>query len=69
MDAIRLVVRRVEVLKFVPGMSAEEAEAGREKRWEVVARGRFECWRVGRDGGKGFVFRVGRCVEVERDPG
>lgn len=57
-------------------MSVEEAEAERGARWEVVSRGRFECWRLGagekkglgagRDGdGRGFVFRVGRGVEVE----
>lgn len=72
MIATRLAVRRVEVLKFAPEMSVEQAEAERRQRWEVVQRGRFECWKVGtgvgaRDG-KGFVFRIGReSVGVERD--
>ncbi|KAI4658754.1 uncharacterized protein J4E79_006513 [Alternaria viburni] len=65
----RLAVRRVDVLKFAPGISVEDAEKERVQRWEVVGRGRFECWRVGvgaRDG-EGFVFRVGKGVEMERD--
>ncbi|CAO2653324.1 Nn.00g027350.m01.CDS01 [Neocucurbitaria sp. VM-36] len=58
----RLAVRRVEVLKFAPAISVEEAEAERQQRWEVVSRGRFECWKVGVGvgDGEGFVFRVGR---------
>ncbi|KAI4915246.1 hypothetical protein J4E85_010370 [Alternaria conjuncta] len=65
----RLAVRRVDVLKFAPGVSVEDAEKERVQRWEVVSRGRFECWRVGvgaRDG-EGFVFRVGKGIEMERD--
>ncbi|KAF1948970.1 hypothetical protein CC80DRAFT_282504, partial [Byssothecium circinans] len=70
----RLAVRRVEVIKFAPGLSVEEAESERAQRWEVVRRARFEAWKVG-SGGKGtgvgrgeegFVFRVGRSVDVER---
>jgi hypothetical protein len=61
----RLGVRRVEVGRFRAGVSVEEAEAERGARWEVVRRGRFECWRVGAEGR--FVFRVcERGVEVER---
>jgi hypothetical protein len=67
MSVTRLAVRRVDVLKFAPEMGVEQAEAEKEQRWEVVRRGRFECWKVG--GVKeeeGFVFRVGRDgVEVE----
>jgi hypothetical protein len=65
----RLAVRRVDVLKFAPAISLEEAEKERVQRWEVVSRGQFECWRVGagvRDG-EGIVFRVGRGIEIERD--
>lgn len=65
----RLAVRRVDVLKFAPGISVEDAEKERVQRWEVVSRGRFECWRVGtgaRDS-EGFVFRVGKGIEVERE--
>lgn len=78
----RLAVRRVEVVKFAPGICIEQAEAERSQRWEVVSRGRFEAWRVGgtgggsgrkghkdRDGGEGFVFRVGVGVEIERVEG
>lgn len=73
-NVVRLAVRRVEVLKFAPEMSVEQAEAERGQRWEVVKRGRFECWRVGVGGGEsagdGFVFRVGeRGVEIEREDG
>jgi hypothetical protein len=61
----RLGVKRVEVGRFRAGISVEEAEAEREARWDVVRRGRFECWRVGVDAG--FVFRVSEGgVEVER---
>jgi hypothetical protein len=60
----------VEVLKFAPAISIEEAEAERQQRWDVVIRARFECWKVGpgvREG-EGFVFRVGeRGVEVESE--
>jgi hypothetical protein len=68
MNATRLAVRRVEVLKFAPALSVEEAEAEKRQRWDVVSRGRFEVWKVGvgvRDG-EGFVFKVvdgGICVE------
>lgn len=67
----RLAVRRVEVVKFAPGTSVEEAEAERGQRWEVVSRNRFECWKVGGGGnvGEGFVFRVRVGVEVERGEG
>jgi len=72
MTVTRLAVRRVEVLKFAPAVSIEEAEAERAQRWDVVQRGRFECWKVGigiKDG-EGFVFRVGeRGVEFERAQG
>lgn len=65
-------MRRVSLVKFKPQVSIEEAEAERAARWEVVRRGRFECWRVGvgvKDG-EGFVFRVGeRGVDVEREEG
>ncbi|KAF1834766.1 hypothetical protein BDW02DRAFT_621012 [Decorospora gaudefroyi] len=63
----RLAVRRVDVGKFAPAISGEEAEVEREKRWSVVRRARFECWRVGagRVDGLGFVFRVGDGVEIE----
>jgi len=68
----RLAVRRVEVLKFAAAISMEEAEAERLQRWEVVKKGRFECWKVGagaRGEGEGFVFRVGGKgrVETERE--
>ncbi|KAF1919071.1 hypothetical protein BDU57DRAFT_536096 [Ampelomyces quisqualis] len=66
----RLAVRRVQVLKFAPAISVEEAEAERAQRWDVVSKGRFECWKVGvgaRDT-EGFVFRVcDRGVNVEGD--
>jgi hypothetical protein len=67
----RLAVRRVDVLKFALGTSVEEAEKEKLQRWEVASRGRFECWKVGMDvrDGEGFIFRVGRGVEVERDSG
>lgn len=69
----KLAVRRVEVLPFAPGISVEEAERERDRRWDVVKRGRFECWKVGLGReekgkgkeGEGFVFRVGRGVEIE----
>jgi hypothetical protein len=60
MSTTRLAVRRVDVLKFAPAISVEDAETEKAQRWEVVAKGRFECWKVGvgvRDG-EGFVFRV-----------
>ncbi|KAF3008552.1 hypothetical protein E8E13_006870 [Curvularia kusanoi] len=82
MSVTRMGVRRVEVVKFAPGMSAEQAKAESGQRWEVVARGRFEAWRVGSAGGagagagagngdgEGFVFRVGaKGVEIEREGG
>lgn len=65
----QLAVRRVGVVKFKPQVSIEEAEAERSQRWEVVGRGRFECWKAGIGGknGEGFVFRVGeRRVDVEK---
>jgi hypothetical protein len=66
----RLAVRRVEVLKFAPAISIEEAETERQQRWEVVSRGQFECWKVGVGGkeGEGFVFKVGG-VEIEKGGG
>lgn len=57
----------------------EEAEGERARRWDVVGRGRFECWKVGGTGavvgggggkeeGRGFVFRVSKTgVGVERE--
>jgi hypothetical protein len=67
----RLAVRRVEVLPFAPGISVEEAQRQRDQRWDIVKRGRFECWKVGVNGkgkkeGEGFVFSVGKEVEVEK---
>ncbi|OAL52816.1 hypothetical protein IQ07DRAFT_629354 [Pyrenochaeta sp. DS3sAY3a] len=60
----RLAVRRIQVLKFAPAISLEEAEAERQQRWDVVSKGRFECWRIGvgiaAGEGEGFVFRVGK---------
>ena len=74
MSVTRLAVRRVEVLKFAPEMSVEQAEAERGQRWDVVQRARFECWKVGAGAwegrGEGIVFRVGTCgVEVEGEGG
>lgn len=69
MDITRLAIRRVEVLKFAPAISVEEADGEGARRWDVVKRGRSECWKVGMGikGGEGFVFRVGEMgVEVER---
>ncbi|KAF1999749.1 hypothetical protein P154DRAFT_563818 [Amniculicola lignicola CBS 123094] len=74
LNITRFAFRRVEVTKFAPGISIQEAERERGQRWEVVRRGRFECWRVGGGGGggvigggeEGFVFRVGEGVFVER---
>jgi hypothetical protein len=70
MEVARLAARRVEVLKFAPAICVAEAEVERVQRWDVVSKGRFECWKIGmgiRDG-EGFVFRVGkRGVEIERD--
>jgi hypothetical protein len=43
----RLALRRVDVRPFAAGLSIDEAEAEREKRWEVASRARFECWKVG----------------------
>jgi hypothetical protein len=54
------------VLKFAEGISVEEAEKERAKRWDVVTKGRFSVCKVGAREGEGFVFRVGeRGVEVE----
>lgn len=72
----RLAVRRIQVLKFAPAISLEEAEAERQQRWDVVSKGRFECWKIGvgtvaREG-EGFVFRVGKggvCVEEVEEKG
>lgn len=66
----RLAVRRAEVLKFAPTISIEEAEAEREQRWEVLRRGRFECWKVGTGVGEeeGFIFSITvASVCVEKD--
>lgn len=63
------------MVKFAPGMSVEQAEGEKGQRWEVVRRGRFECWKVGGSGGEGtrgegFVFRVREeGVEIERKEG
>ncbi|KAF2729177.1 hypothetical protein EJ04DRAFT_528001 [Polyplosphaeria fusca] len=69
----RVAVRRVEVVRFAPGISVEEAGREAGERWEVVRRARFEVWRVGgrtEDGGEGFVFWVNdRGVGVERAGG
>ncbi|KAH7136069.1 hypothetical protein B0J11DRAFT_178059 [Dendryphion nanum] len=66
----RLVVTRVEVLKFGEGMGVGELEREREMRREVVRRGRFAVEGMGaeiggRERARGFVFRVGRGVGVE----
>ncbi|ORY10062.1 hypothetical protein BCR34DRAFT_540030 [Clohesyomyces aquaticus] len=67
----RLAVRRVEVNKFGPAISVQETEMERSQRWEVVDRGRFECWKIRGSAGQGdgdmagFVFRVGKGVEIE----
>ncbi|KAH3972894.1 hypothetical protein HBH51_103200 [Parastagonospora nodorum] len=68
----RLAVRRVEVLKFAPALSVEEAEIERAQRWDVVKKGRFEVWEigagVGAGNGEGFVFRIGdEGVGIERN--
>lgn len=71
MQTTRLAVRRVEVLKFASGISVEQAEQERNKRSEVVSKGRFEVRKVGqgRDG-NGFVFRVGSSgAQVQRREG
>lgn len=67
-QVMRLVVRRVEVLKFAPAISIDEAMADSQQRWQVLSRGRFECWMAGSmSNGEGFVFKVEqRAVEVER---
>ena len=64
---VRLAVRRVEVVHFAPAISVEEAERERQQRWEVVSRAQFESWKVGASmkDGNGFVFRVGKGVEIE----
>ncbi|KAG9190799.1 hypothetical protein G6011_08887 [Alternaria panax] len=67
----RLAVRRVDVSKFSSAISIEEAEKEKLQRWEVVSRGRFECWKVGvgvKDG-EDFAFRVGKGIEMERGGG
>lgn len=69
MNVSRLAVRRVEVLKFAPAISVEEAEAERARRWDVMKMGRFECWKVGMGvkDGEGFVFKVREMgVEIEK---
>lgn len=69
----RLMVQRVAVRRFAPGMSVEGAWGERAMWWEVVQKGRFACERVGgggREGGKGeggFVFCVRKGVRVERE--
>jgi hypothetical protein len=56
----------VDVLKFAEGISVEEAESERGKRWDIVRKGRFEVWKVGAREGEGFVFRIGESgVQVE----
>jgi hypothetical protein len=69
MNPTRLAIRRVEVLKFAPALSVEEAEMEKEQRWDVVSRARFEVWKIGAGREReGFVFRVGNDgVEIERD--
>ncbi|KAG9201684.1 hypothetical protein G6514_005493 [Epicoccum nigrum] len=47
LDVTRLAVRRVEVVRFAPEMSVEQAEGEKGQRGEVVRRGRFEAWKVG----------------------
>lgn len=65
--------------RFAAGISVDEAEHERERRWEVVTRARFECWKVGMGvqastsagtsagGVGGLVFRVGAGIEMERE--
>ncbi|KAF2020380.1 hypothetical protein BU24DRAFT_456464 [Aaosphaeria arxii CBS 175.79] len=67
---VRVAVRRVEVLRFKPGICGEEAMAEKAKRWDVVKRGRLEVWKVGgsgsgsgMDAGKGGGAGSGRDVE------
>ncbi|KAF2845906.1 hypothetical protein T440DRAFT_472375 [Plenodomus tracheiphilus IPT5] len=57
----RLALRRLEVIKFTPAISVDDAEAERQQRWDVVSKRCFECWRVGTElkGAEGFVFTVG----------
>lgn len=64
----RLALRRLEVIKFAPAISLEEAEVERQQRWQVVSKGRFECWKVGARvrGEEGFMFKVGLGVEIEK---
>ena len=74
LNVTRLGVRRVEVVKFAPEMSVEQAEGEKGQRGEIVRRGRFEVWKVstgpGQEAGERFVFRVGeRGVEIERGGG
>ena len=66
---VRLGVGRVEVLKFATGLSVEEAEVERARRWDVVSKGRFRAWKVGAGAAReddGFAFRVGPGVTIER---
>ena len=66
----RFAVRRIDVVKFAPAISAEQADAERRQRWEVVNKGRFECWKIGAGTreSSGFVFRIGDWgVEVEQE--
>ncbi|KAJ4304814.1 hypothetical protein N0V90_000342 [Kalmusia sp. IMI 367209] len=68
MQLTRLAVRRMETVKFAPGISVEEAEQERAQRWGVVSRGRFEAWKVGQGPreSEAFVFTVGRSVQIEQ---
>jgi hypothetical protein len=44
MTVTRLAVRRVEVLKFAPALSVEEAEVEKNQRWDVVQRDWGRGW-------------------------
>ena len=41
---MKVVVERVRVPKFGPGMSAEEAAKEKEQRWEAVEKSGFAGW-------------------------
>lgn len=63
----KLAVRRLDVVRFAPGISVEEAEGERDRRWEAVCKGRIECWKVGGREEEAVVLKAGReggiCVE------